>query len=195
VVGYDVVTPLGPSLEATWGEAERGAPRFEIAANCEPFGLRVPVGLLRGYDPRAYAFGTEKELANWNAAFVLLTMAVCERAVAAAGVDLAGELGPRTACLMGSALNGHEAFRSPPEHRHPRYPRQPLPLPTCAQRAGSKACAWLGFTCPTSPGRGVRVRQHAIALGARLIRDCESTSRSWAGSNADRPEIVFGLPT
>ena len=198
MVGSEVVTPLGPSLEATWREAERGAPRFEIAACCEPLGLRVPVGLLRGFDPRAHAFCTEKELANWNAAFVLLTMAVCERAVAASGVDLAGELGPRTACLMGSALNGHDAFRVASEQlaTHGYLRVSPFLLPNlCSNVPAGKAGAWLGFTGPiVAPGGACASGNHAIALGARLIRDGDVDLAIVGGVDTPIvPEIVVGF--
>lgn len=198
MVGYDVVTPLGPSLEATWQQAERGAPRFEIDAATASLGLRLPVGRLQGFDPRAHGFCTEKELANWNAAFVLLTMAVCERAVAASGVDLSGDLGPRTACLMGSALNGHDAFRVATEQLATRgYLRvSPFLLPNlCSNVPAGKAGAWLGFTGPIiAPGGACASGNHAIALGARMIRDGDVDLAIVGGVDTPIvPEIVVGF--
>lgn len=198
MIGYDVVTPLGASLEATWQRAELGLPRFEIARCCAKLGLRIPVGVLSDYSPHSYDFGTEKEVANWNAAFVLLTMAVCQRAVAMSGVDLHGEIGTRTACLMGSALNGHDAFRVASEQlaAHGYLRVSPFLLPNlCSNVPAGKAGALLGFTGPIiAPGGACASGNHAIALGARMIRDGDADVAIVGGVDTPIvPEIVVGF--
>ncbi len=170
-----MVTALGSNLQSTWEAAAAGQPRFEVADCCEPLGLRVPVGRTRQFDLRAYPFATPREIAKWDAAFVLATMAVCQGAVAAAGLDLSGELGPRTACFMGSALCGHDAFRTATDRlQNGGYLRvSPFLLPNlCANVPAGKAGELLGFTGPIiAPGGACASGNHAIAMGARMIRD------------------------
>ena len=198
IAGCEVVTALGTSLQQTWNSAVRGRPCFELADSCEPLGLRVPVGRVNGFDARAYSFGTPREIAKWDAAFVLLTMAVCQGAVATAGVDLSGEIGTRTACFMGSALCGQDAFRTATDRlQNSGYLRvSPFLLPNlCANVPAGKAGELLGFTGPIiAPGGACASGNHAIAMGARMIRDGDVDVAIVGG--VDTPivtEIVVGF--
>ena len=54
--------------------------RFRKVTRCEVHSACNVVGEIPDWDPRALDFADEKEIYNWNADFVLLTMAVCQEA-------------------------------------------------------------------------------------------------------------------
>jgi 3-oxoacyl-[acyl-carrier-protein] synthase II len=111
VIGYGAATPLGSTFEKSWARAVRGEAGFRNVTRCDVRTACNVVGEIPDWDPRALDFTDEKEIYHWNADFVILTMAVCQEAVRNAGLEINKETGPRTACLIGSALNGSDAYR------------------------------------------------------------------------------------
>ena len=116
-----------------------------------------------------------KEASLWNAAYVFLTMEVCRKALLHAGLEINSETGPRTGCLIGSALNGTDSYRIAMDNFVNRGPLKVSPylLPNvCANLPAGKAGMLMGFTGPIfSPQGACASGNHAIAIGARMIRD------------------------
>ncbi len=112
VIGYGAATPLGKTFPETWERAVRGEAGFRKVTRCKVESVCDVVGEIPDWDPLALEFVDAKEAYNWNAAFVILTMAVCREALAHARLPMEGEIAPRTACLIGSAINGCDAFRT-----------------------------------------------------------------------------------
>ncbi|BBO81614.1 3-oxoacyl-[acyl-carrier-protein] synthase 2 [Desulfosarcina ovata subsp. sediminis] len=175
IVGYDIATALGSSLDATWQRAVRGEAGFRRVSRCDTSSRSNVVGELPDWDPAALGYFDRKDLYNWNADYVFLTMALCIRALAHAGLEINAETGPRTACLVGSALNGSDALRIAFENYIGKGPLKVSPylLPNlCANLPAGKAGMQLGFTGPIfSPQGACASGNYAIALGARMIRD------------------------
>jgi 3-oxoacyl-[acyl-carrier-protein] synthase II len=146
----------------------------------------------------ALDFMDKKEAYNWNAEYVFLTMAVIKEALENSGLSIDNETGPRTACLVGSALNGTDAFRVAMDnyiHKGP-FKVSPYLLPNlCANLPSGKAGILLGFTGPIfSPQGACASGNHAIGLGARMIRDGDCDFVLAGGvDTCIMPEIIQGF--
>jgi 3-oxoacyl-[acyl-carrier-protein] synthase II len=175
VVGYDVATALGATLAGTWERAVRGEAGFRRVTRCATDSRSNVVGEIPDWHPGSLDFVKAKDASSWNAGFVFLTMALCQRALAHAGLVVDGRTGPRTACLVGSALNGSDALRIAVESLATGGPTKVSPylLPNlCANVPAGKAGMLLGFTGPIfSPQGACASGNHAIAIGSRMIRD------------------------
>jgi len=198
VVGYAAATALGKTFATTWGRSVAGAAGFRRITRCEVQTRSNVVGEIPGWDPLAYDFIDRKEAYNWNADYVILTVATCRQALHDAGLDITPETGPRTACLIGSALNGADAFRVAMDNYVNRGPFKVSPylLPNlCANVPAGKAGMALGFTGPIfSPQGACASGNHAIALGARMIRDGDCDFALVGGVDTCLiPEIVQGF--
>jgi 3-oxoacyl-[acyl-carrier-protein] synthase II len=174
VVGQAAATALGADTETTWRRAIANEAGFRELSRCS-VGSSMIVGEIPERDKARYAFDTPKERHNWNAAYVLATVAICQDALADAGLAMDGNVGQRTACLIGSAINGSDSLRE----AFLRFQSigangvSPFLLPNvCANVPAGKAGAVLGFTGPIfSPQGACASGNHAIALGARMVRD------------------------
>ena len=143
-------------------------------------------------------FMDRKEAYSWNADYVFLTMAVCKAALKHAGLEIDNETGPRTACLIGSALNGMDAFRIAMDNYINRGPLRVSPylLPNlCANLPAGKAGILLGFTGPIfSPQGACASGNYAIGIGARMIRDGDCDFVLAGGVDTCLiPEIIQGF--
>ena len=197
VVGLAACTPLGATLERSWERAVAGEAGFRDLTRCS-MATRTVVGEIPDLDLSDYEFATPKEQYNWNAGFVLLTMALCEQALRDAGLLMAGEIGPRTACLVGSAINGGDALRVAVEDLRTSGPNRvsPFLLPNvCANVPAGKAGALLGFTGPVfSPQGACASGNHAIGIGARMLRDGDADFALVGGVDMPLfPEIIQGF--
>ena len=199
VAGYASATPLGLNLKETWRRAVAGESGFSRVTRCridEPH-LGI-VGEIPGWDPLDLDFVDKKEAKRWNAAFIHLTMAVCRDALMDAGLPMNDLTGPRTACLIGSALNGHDAFRVAAHNLETSGPLKisPFLLPNlCGNLPTGKASALLGFTgLGFSPQGACASANHALGIGARLIRDGDVDFVLAGGvDTALIPEIIYGF--
>ena len=175
VVGYETATALGKTFARTWEQALAGRAGFRRLSRCETTSRANVVGEIPDWNPAELPYVTAKEESLWNAAYVFLTMEVCRKALLHAGLELDSETGPRTGCLVGSALNGTDAFRIAMDNYVNRGPFKVSPylLPNvCANLPAGKAGMLMGFTGPIfSPQGACASGNHAIALGARMIRD------------------------
>jgi len=175
VIGYSAATALGNTFDKTWQRAVRGEAGFGTVTRCETQAASNVVGEIPDWDPESYDFSSKKETSNWNAAFVILTMAVCKKALDTAGLEINDETGPRTACLIGSAINGSDSFRIASDNLRERghLRLSPYLLPNlCGNVPAGKAGMLLGFTGPIfSPQGACASGNHALGIGARMLRD------------------------
>jgi 3-oxoacyl-[acyl-carrier-protein] synthase II len=198
VVGYGTATPLGSTFEKTWKRAVKGEAGFRKVTRCQVESACNIVGEIPDWNPLDLDFIDAKEMYNWNAAFVILTMAVCREALENAGITMDDRIAPRMACLIGSALNGPDAFRIAMhdlEHRGPLRV-SPYLLPNlCANVPAGKAGMLLKFTGPIfSPQGACASGNHAIGLGARMIRDGDCDFVLAGGADAPiLPELIHGF--
>ncbi len=175
VVGYGAATSLGNTFASTWEAALAGRAGSRRITRCEVATRSNVVGEIPGWDPFRLEYVNRKEASLWEAGFVFLTMEVCREALANAGLVIDRETGPRTGCLIGSALNGTDAYRIAMDNYVNRGPLKVSPylLPNlCANLPAGKAGMLLGFTGPVfSPQGACASGNHAIAIGSRMIRD------------------------
>ncbi len=198
VIGYAAATPLGIDFATTWERAVRGEAGFRTVSRCSVDSPSMIVGEIPGWNPLALDFADKKEVKNFNAMFVLLTMMVCRDALRHAGLEMTDGVGPRTACFIGSSLNGHDAYREAAVNLMERGPNRvsPFLLPNlCANLPSGKAGILLKFTGPVfSPQGACASGNHAIGLGARLIRDGDVDFVLAGGvDTAILPEIIHGF--
>jgi len=198
VIGYGAATPLGLDFARTWQRAVNGEAGFCKVTRCAVKTNADVVGEIPDWNPESFDFTTKKEVYNWNAAFVMLTMAVCKEALENAGFEMNKETGPRTACLIGSAINGSDAMRVAVDNLKERGPLKVSPylLPNlCANVPAGKAGMLLGFTGPIfSPQGACASGNHAIGIGARMIRDGDSDFALAGGVEMPlMPEIIQGF--
>ncbi|MHB8910326.1 MAG: beta-ketoacyl-[acyl-carrier-protein] synthase family protein [Syntrophales bacterium] len=198
VIGYGAATPLGRTFPLTWERAVRGEAGFRKVTRCRVESVCDVVGEIPDWDPMALEFVDAKEAYNWNAAFVILTMAVCREALAHARLTMDDRTAPRTACLIGSAINGVDAFRTAMSHFQEHGPLKisPYLLPNlCANLPSGKAGMLLGFTGPVfSPQGACASGNHAIGIGSRMIRDGDCDFVLAGGVDTPiLPEIIHGF--
>ena len=198
VIGYGAATPLGRTFAETWERAVRGEAGFRKITRCKVETVCNVVGEIPDWNPRELDFVDEREVYNWNADFVLLTMAVCREALTDAGLPMNDETAPRTACLIGSAINGVDAFRKAMVNLREKGPLKisPYLLPNlCANLPSGKAGMLLGFTGPVfSPQGACASGNHAVGIGARMIRDGDCDFVLAGGVDTPiLPEIIHGF--
>jgi 3-oxoacyl-[acyl-carrier-protein] synthase II len=105
---------------------------------------------------------------------------------------------PRTACLVGSALNGMDAFRVAMDNYVNKGPLKVSPylLPNlCANLPAGKAGMALKFSGPIfSPQGACASGNYAVGLGARMIRDGDCDFVLAGGVDTSLvPEIIHGF--
>lgn len=175
VVGYSAATALGSTFAATWEACLAGRAGFRRITRCEVATRSNVVGEIPDWDPAALDYVSRKDASLWDAAYVFLTMEMCRQALAGAGLVIDDLTGPRTGCLIGSALNGTDAYRIAMDNYVNRGPLKVSPylLPNlCANLPAGKAGMLMGFTGPIfSPQGACASGNHAIGIGARMIRD------------------------
>ncbi|MBM9604299.1 beta-ketoacyl-[acyl-carrier-protein] synthase family protein [Desulfopila inferna] len=198
VVGYDVATALGNSFAATWQGAVEGLAGFRRLSRCESSSRSNVVGEIPDWDPSQFSYVNRKESSLWNADYIFLTMEVCRRALLHAGLEINAETGPRTGCLIGSALNGTDSYRIAMDNYINKGPLKVSPylLPNvCANLPAGKAGMLMGFTGPIfSPQGACASGNHAIGIGARMIRDGDCDFVLAGGvETCIVPEIIQGF--
>ncbi len=198
VIGYGAATPLGSTFAKTWDRAVKGEAGFRKVTRCKVESACDIVGEIPDWFPLELDFTDAKEVYNWNASFVILTMEVCRAALEDAGIVMDDRIAPRMACLVGSALNGTDAFRVAMhdlEHRGPLRV-SPYLLPNlCGNLPSGKAGMLLKFTGPIfSPQGACASGNHAIGIGARMIRDGDCDFVLAGGADAPiLPELIHGF--
>ncbi|HID03804.1 MAG TPA: beta-ketoacyl-[acyl-carrier-protein] synthase family protein [Desulfobacterales bacterium] len=198
VAGYAAATALGNTFEKTWARAVKGEAGFRRVSRCKTESRSNVVGEIPDWDPERLPYVTPKEASVWNAAYVFLTMEICKQALIHGGLEINTETGPRTACLIGSALNGTDSYRIGMDNYVNRGPFKVSPylLPNvCANLPAGKAGMLLNFTGPIfSPQGACASANHAIAIGSRMIRDGDCDFVLAGGvETCIIPEIIQGF--
>ena len=198
VIGYGAATPLGKTFAETWQRAVRGESGFRRLTRYAMNGPVRVVGEIPDWNPRGFDFSSEKEAYNWNAGFVILAMAVVKEAMTNAGLQVDEETGPRIACLIGSTINGADAFRTAAYNLRDlgELKVSPYLLPNlCSNLPSGKAGMLMGFTGPIfSPQGACASGNHAIGIGARMIRDGDCDFALAGGVDMPiMPEILHGF--
>ena len=198
VAGYAAATPLGNTFDKTWQAAVNGQAGFRKVTRCQTDSRSNVVGEIPDWVPSRFSYVTPKEESIWNADYVFLTMEMCRQALENAGLEMTEETGPRTACLIGSALNGTDAYRIAMDNYVNRGPLKVSPylLPNvCANLPAGKAGMLLRFTGPIfSPQGACASANHAIGIGARMIRDGDCDFVLAGGvETCIVPEIIQGF--
>lgn len=198
VVGYAAATALGNTFARTWEGAVAGRAGFRRLTRCQVQTRSNVVGEIPDWNPETLPYVSRKDAAMWNAAFVFLTMETCRQALADAGLAMDAATGPRTACLIGSALNGSDAYRIAMDNYTRLGPLKVSPylLPNlCTNLPAGKTGMELGFTGPIfSPQGACASGNHAIGIGARMIRDGDCDFVLAGGAETClTPEIILGF--
>ena len=198
VLGYGAATALGPTFATTWERAVAGKAGFRRLTRCTVETRSQVVGEIPDWDPGSLPYVSRKDASLWNADFIFLTMDICRQALEDAGLTINDQTGPRTACLIGSALNGSDAYRIAMDNYTRLGPLKVSPylLPNlCANLPAGKAGMLLGFTGPIfSPQGACASGNHAIGIGARMIRDGDCDFALAGGVETCLiPEIILGF--
>lgn len=198
MAGYAAATSLGKDFSSTWNAAQQGSAGFCRISRCETTSRSNVVGEIPDWDPAKLDYVTPKEASIWNASYIFLTMEMCRQALVHAGLTMDKKSGPRTACLIGSALNGTDAYRVAMDNYVNCGPLKVSPylLPNvCANLPAGKAGMLLNFTGPIfSPQGACASANHAIAIGARMIRDGDCDFVLAGGvETCIVPEIIQGF--
>lgn len=198
VIGYAAATALGNTFSATWENAAAGKAGFRRLSRCEVDTRSNVVGEIPDWAPEDFSYVSRKEASLWNANFVFLSMEMCRQALQDAGLMIDSQTGPRTACLIGSALNGSDAYRIAMDNYTRLGPLKVSPylLPNlCANLPAGKAGMLLGFTGPIfSPQGACASGNHAIGIGSRMIRDGDCDFALAGGAETCLiPEIILGF--
>jgi 3-oxoacyl-[acyl-carrier-protein] synthase II len=198
VIGYGAATALGNCFATTWQRAVSGEAGFRRLTRCTVETRSQVVGEIPDWDPGTFPYVSRKDASLWNADFVFLTMEICRQALEDAGLEINAQTGPRTACLIGSALNGSDAYRIAMDNYTRLGPLKVSPylLPNlCANLPAGKAGMLLGFTGPIfSPQGACASGNHAIGIGARMIRDGDCDFALAGGVETCLiPEIILGF--
>lgn len=198
MAGFAAATPLGRDLAATWARAAAGETGFTPLTRCRAETPCRVVGQIPDWDPAALPFADEKEVYNWHAAYVLLTMELCRAALAAAGLELTPAVAARTGAVVGSSINGADALAAAGRKLAAGGPLKisPYLLPNvCANVPAGKAGMLLGFTGPIfSPQAACASGNYALGLAARLIQAGELDFVLAGGVDMPLvPEIVHGF--
>ena len=198
VLGYGAATALGSTFATTWERAVAGQAGFRRLTRCTVETRSQVVGEIPDWDPASLAYVSRKDASLWNADYVFLTMEICRQALEHAGLEINDQTAPRTACLVGSALNGSDAYRIAMDNytRFGPLKVSPYLLPNlCANLPAGKAGMLLGFTGPIfSPQGACASGNHAIGIGARMIRDGDCDFALAGGVETCLiPEIILGF--
>ncbi len=175
VVGYDCSTALGHGLERTWQRAAQGQSGIRHITRYDTQGYAVNVaGEIPDYHPLEYDFIDAKELKFWNAHFVAMTMVMSQAALVDAGIEVDDSNRDDIGCLVGSAINGCDAYEQAVRAYDAGGPLKvsPMLLPNvCANLPAGKASMLLGFRGPTyAPGAACATGNFCIAEAAWLIQ-------------------------
>ena len=175
VVGCEVSTALGHGLEKTFSRAKNSESGIDWLSRFDAgsYGVKV-AGEIPDFDPLAYEFLTERELHFWHAGFIPITMALSSDLVKKTGLIIDEENAYRVGGLVGSAMNGNDAFQQNLEALRSGSPLKvsPFCLPNlCANMPMGKASMLLGFKGPNmSPATACATGNHCIAEAAKIIQ-------------------------
>jgi 3-oxoacyl-[acyl-carrier-protein] synthase II len=175
VVGCEVSTPLGHGLDTSWTRAVRCESGIGWLSRFDAADYAVKVaGEIPDFDPLSYDFITERERHFWHAEFIPLVMALSHDLVENAGIVIDDRNAHRIGALVGSAMNGNDAFQKNLNSLRIGGPLKvsPFCLPNiCGNMPVGKTAMLLGLKGPTmSPATACATGNHCIAESAKIIQ-------------------------
>lgn len=186
ITGIGAVSPFGHTYPEMWAKLARGESAIR------PLTL-VPAGSVRFLnaaevpDFDAARYFEEKEAALLDR-FAQLAAVAAREAVHQAGIVFAGELGERSAIVLGSSAGGKktedEGFEALYAKQIPRVP--PLTIPrSMANAAASRVSLEHGITGPVyTVSTACSSANHAIGQAFRMVRNGEAEVALTGGSEA-----------
>ena len=175
VIGCEVSTSLGHGIERSWARAVNAESGIGWLSRFDPgsYGVKV-AGEIPDFSPLTYDFITERELHFWHAGFIPLIMALSYDLITKVGIEITEENAHRIGALVGSAMNGNDAFQKNLQALESGSPLKvsPFCLPNiCANMPVGKSSMLLGYTGPTmSPATACATGNHCIAESAKIIQ-------------------------
>jgi len=109
VTGMGVVSPIGADIDAYWeglSSGKSGIVIREISAAAD-LSITVPHAPIDGLEGRIAGLGRDMSRAD---RFSQLAVLAADEALKNAGLEISDELGPRTACIIGTGIGGQETF-------------------------------------------------------------------------------------
>ncbi len=175
VSACEVSTALGHGMEKTFSRAAAGESGVRRLTRFNPDGYGVKVaGEIPDFNPASYEFLTDRELHLWHARFIPLVMALCYDLVQKTKLVIDKSNAHRIGALIGSAMNGNDAFQKNFVALSEGSPLKvsPFCLPNiCANMPAGKASMLLGFKGPVmSPATACASGNHCIAEAAKIIQ-------------------------
>lgn len=174
IVGYDMVTPLGDSLEEQWQAFAAGRSgvdwitRFEIDGNSI---VRV-AGQVPQIDFSAYSFWNERDAGNWFSPVIFHSMLVASRALSHAGLSIDPENAPRVGITFSSAIGGLDAMILAEDKVRSGGTPHPFTNPNgCLNLVGGKVSILTGAQGPIfSPVAACATGAASVATAALLLQ-------------------------
>ncbi len=173
VTGYDMVSPLGDTLESQWCDfaAGRSGVRWiDRYALRETDEVRV-AGQVPDIDFSEQPFWSERDAANWFSPVIFHSMLVAKRAVEHAGVIINDDNADRVATTFSSAIGGLDAMIQAEE----KVSRGRLPHPFtnpngCLNLVGGKVSILTGAKGPIfSPVAACATSAASVATAAMFL--------------------------
>jgi 3-oxoacyl-[acyl-carrier-protein] synthase II len=152
IIGWDMVSPLGTSLEDQWARAAEGQSGIgPLTRFALPEGFPVAIaGQVPDWDPAPYPFLAPRPMAHWTSPIFPHAMLVVHRALQHAGLEITPDLAPRVAVTFSSAVGGLDAVLAADrkmiaEHKLPHPFTNPN---SCINMVGGKVSILTGATGP-----------------------------------------------
>jgi len=152
VAGYDLVSPLGTSLDDTWRRSAAGESgigpltRFPVAGD---FPVTI-AGEVDEIDRTPYDFLSARALALWKSPIFAHALLVVHRALARSRLVITPEIAPRVAVTFSSAVGGQDAVLAA-DRRMQATGKLPPPMAnpnSCINMVGGKVAVLTGATGP-----------------------------------------------
>ena len=199
VCACEVSTALGHGLEKTFARAEAGQSGIRLLSRFDPGGYAVnTAGEIPDFEPSSYEFLTDRELHLWHAGFLPLVMALSFDLVKKSGLKITEKNADRIGSLVGSAMNGNDAFQKNLKALLDGSPLKvsPFCLPNiCANMPGGKASMLLGYRGPVmSPATACATGNHCIAEASKIIQRGDADAMFAGGVELPLlPVIYYGF--
>ncbi|MFO8071178.1 MAG: beta-ketoacyl-[acyl-carrier-protein] synthase family protein [Polyangia bacterium] len=174
VCGYDMITPLGEDLEKQWEAFAAGRSGVDWVGRFDPpegYPVRVS-GEVPPVDFSGLSFWSERAKANWFSPVIFHSMAVAERALEHAALEITEKRAPRVAITFSSAIGGLDAMIRAETKVGAGETPHPFTNPNgCLNLVGGKVSIHTGAKGPIfSPVAACATGAASLASAAMLLR-------------------------
>ncbi|SPD74820.1 putative 3-oxoacyl-(Acyl carrier protein) synthase II [uncultured Desulfobacterium sp.] len=174
IIGYDIVSPLGITLETQWEGAIQGESgigmltRFPVSGD---FPVTI-AGQVEDIDHLPYQFLMPRERAGWTSPVFRYAMLTVARALERSGLEISPDLAPRVAVTYSSAIGGLDAVLDA-DRRMIKEGKLPHPFTnpnSCINMVGGKISMLTGATGPiTSTITACATGLTSMIIGSMLL--------------------------